>query len=171
MNAVDNSTFCPNCHGGHFRPCQVCGDTGRISMIVPAALLSAEQLDRIETAAAAYERTPEIRCQVAMANIYKIAGLLPMDLPIPTGDRDWARSQGCSLIEPWVEGCGYFTRIDAIEPGALLGFRLGHTLHHVAIALARGRMAHVFGEHGVRIAPCMPTEWAKRLERTWRIRT
>ena len=22
---------CPNCYGGHFRPCQWCGDTGRIN--------------------------------------------------------------------------------------------------------------------------------------------
>ena len=21
---------CPNCYGGHFRPCQWCGDTGRV---------------------------------------------------------------------------------------------------------------------------------------------
>ena len=21
---------CPDCYGGHFRPCQVCGDTGRV---------------------------------------------------------------------------------------------------------------------------------------------
>ena len=24
--------LCPDCYGGHFRPCQLCGDTGRISV-------------------------------------------------------------------------------------------------------------------------------------------
>jgi hypothetical protein len=26
--AIDQD--CPNCYGGHFRPCQWCGDTGRV---------------------------------------------------------------------------------------------------------------------------------------------
>ena len=24
---------CPNCYGGHFRPCQWCGDTGRVTSV------------------------------------------------------------------------------------------------------------------------------------------
>lgn len=24
---------CPNCYGGHFRPCQWCGDTGRVTNV------------------------------------------------------------------------------------------------------------------------------------------
>lgn len=26
-------TACPNCYGGHFRPCQWCGDTGRVTNV------------------------------------------------------------------------------------------------------------------------------------------
>lgn len=132
--------------------------------------LSRNQLSALEAAAIAADGRPEHRCQVGMAEIYKVAGLLPPGLEIPAGDRDWARAQGRSLIEPWVDGCGYFERIEAVEPGALVGFRLGHTMHHVAISLEGGRLAHVFGHHGVKIAPCIPAEWAKRIARIWRIR-
>lgn len=26
---------CPDCYGGHFRPCQVCGDTGQATLLLP----------------------------------------------------------------------------------------------------------------------------------------
>lgn len=133
--------------------------------------LTTQQLAALESAAAAAKGRREMRCQLAMADIYKAAGLLPADLAIPEGERDWARAHGRSLIEPWVDACHHFEPIAAVEPGALLGFRLGHTMHHVAIALQGGRMVHVFGEHGVQIAPCIPTPWAKRLARMWRLRS
>lgn len=28
-----NTGACPNCYGGHFRPCQWCGDTGIVTMM------------------------------------------------------------------------------------------------------------------------------------------
>lgn len=129
-----------------------------------------EQLVALEGAALAAVGRPETRCQMAMADIYKAAGLLPQDLEIPEGNRDWARTQGRSLITPWVEGCGFFVAVEeAPQAGDLLGFRLGHTLHHVALMLSGGRMVHVFGGHGVQIAVCIPTPWAKRLEKIWRL--
>jgi cell wall-associated NlpC family hydrolase len=133
-------------------------------------MITPEQLVAMEAAAKAWEHRPEMRCQVAMAEIYFAANLLPR-FEVPTGSRDWARAQGRELIIPWVEGCGYFLAVPAPAlPGDLLGFRLGHTMHHVAILLGGGRMAHVFGVHGVLIAPCIPEPWAKRLEKIWRLK-
>jgi cell wall-associated NlpC family hydrolase len=136
----------------------------------PKPVVTSHKLALLEAAAVAAKGRQEPACQVAMADLYKAAQLLPADLEIPIGDRDWARAHGRSLIEPWVDACPHFEAIEVIEPGALLGFRLGHTLHHVSIALAGGRMVHVFGQHGVQVAPCIPSEWAKRLTRIWRIR-
>jgi hypothetical protein len=31
---------CPNCYGGHFRPCQWCGDTGRVTLESDASAVS-----------------------------------------------------------------------------------------------------------------------------------
>lgn len=134
-------------------------------------MISTAQLAALEAAAAAADGRPELRCHVAMIDIYHAAGLLP-PLEIAQGPRDWARASDASLIEPGVEECGLFVRVDgAPQPADLLGFRLGRILHHVAISLSGGRMVHVFGGHGVKIAPCIPDAWAKRLERVWRPRS
>jgi cell wall-associated NlpC family hydrolase len=70
-----------------------------------------------------------------------------------------------------VEASGYFDPVEGPPvAGDLLGFRLGHTLHHVAIMLRGGRMVHVMAHHGVKTAVCIPTPWAKRLEKIWRLR-
>jgi len=133
-------------------------------------MITDTQLAALESAAKAWEHRPEMRCQIAMAEIYFAAGLLPR-MEIPTGPRDWARAQGRDMIAPWVESCGYFEMVNAPAlPGDLLGFRLGHTLHHVAILLSSGRMVHVYGVHGVLIAPCIPTPWAQRLAKIWRLK-
>ena len=33
LQAQSEEIACPNCYGGHFRPCQTCGDTGRVTNI------------------------------------------------------------------------------------------------------------------------------------------
>ena len=134
-------------------------------------MITDAQLACLESAALDAIGRPELRCQVAMADLYKLAGVLPVDLAVPTGDRNWAMTEGRSLITPWVEQCGYFEEVSTLAiPGDLLGFRLGHTLHHVSIQLGGGRMVHVFGDHGVQIAPFIPDQWQRRLEKIWRIK-
>jgi hypothetical protein len=134
-------------------------------------MITAQQLEELEISAWGNRGRPEMRCQVAMADIYKAAGLLPSDLAIPNGPRDWSRAQGSSLIVEWLEQCPHFERVTAGQesPGDLLVFRLGHAPHHVAILLSRGRLVHVFGHHGVQTAPCIPDAWAKRIHSVWRI--
>ena len=133
-------------------------------------MIAPEQLAALEYAARAWEHRPEMRCQVAMGEIYFAAGLLPR-FEIPEGSRDWARAQAREVIIPGVESCGYFVEVDPpAQAGDLLGFRLGHTLHHLAILLGGGRMVHVYGTHGVLIAPCVPEPWAKRLAKIWRLK-
>lgn len=135
-------------------------------------MIPLSQLAFLESAAVAAIGRKEMRCQVAMADLYKVAGALPADLEIPAGDRDWSRSHGRSLIEEWLATSPYFERVEIADraPGDLLCFRLGHAPHHVSLLLGRGRMVHVFGEHGVQIAPNIPAAWAKRINSVWRIR-
>lgn len=33
---------CPNCYGGHFRPCQWCGDTGIVEFVQASAIRKAQ---------------------------------------------------------------------------------------------------------------------------------
>lgn len=136
-------------------------------------MIPVAQLSQLEAAAFAAVGRKESRCQFAMADLYKEVGLLPSDLAIPERARDAARWSNTSFIREWLEGAGaeYFAEVakPAIA-GDLLLFRLGHVDHHVAMMLGGGRFVHVFGEHGVQIADCMPTPWAKRLSSVWRIR-
>lgn len=137
-------------------------------------MMTPAQLHVLDLAAIAACGRKEMRCQVAMADIYKMAGLLPPELEIPLGPRSAARWANRSQFRDWLEGpaAAYFERVESpAEPGDLLCFRLGHIEHHVAILLPGGRLVHVFGTHGVKIAPCIPTEWAQRIGSIWRPRT
>jgi len=136
-------------------------------MITPA------QLDALEAAAEAAKNRKELRCQFGMGDVYKEAGLLPCALAIPEGPRDAARWGNRSMFRDWLEGpgCAYFTEVlPPALPGDLLCFNLGHFEHHVAVMLRGGRLLHVFGVHGLQIAPCIPAPWAKRLSSIWRLR-
>lgn len=136
--------------------------------------MNSAQLENLELSATGNLGRREMRCQLAMADIYKCAGLLPSRLEIPEGPRDAGRWANRSQFREWLEGEGakYFHEVPApAQPGDLLCFRLGHVEHHVAILLSGGRLVHVFGTHGVQIAPCIPDAWAKRLGSIWRIKS
>lgn len=113
-------------------------------------------------------------CHLAVGEAYREAGLLPPDLRLPLGPAGWSRTQGRSLMEAWLdegEGRHWFV---AREPGVirqsgdLLGFRVGHCVHHLAIQLDGGRLFHAVDRVGASIAPNLPPAWAKRLARVWR---
>lgn len=128
-----------------------------------------EQLIALEGAALAAIGNPERRCQVAMADIYKRAGLLPEALEIPNGPRDASRWSSSSLIADFMATCPHFEEVAEMQPGDLIGFHVGHALHHVSILLSDGRLCHVYGAHGVQIAPCIPGPWLSRIAKVWRI--
>jgi cell wall-associated NlpC family hydrolase len=136
-------------------------------------MMTPAQIDALEAAAAAAHGRKELRCQCGMADVYKAAALLPADLAIPEGPRDAARWGNTSIFREWLEGPGsaYFREVlPPPLPGDLLCFSLGRIEHHVAILLRDGRLVHVFGLHGLQIAPCIPAPWAKRLSSIWRLR-
>jgi len=68
---------------------------------------------------------------------------------------------------PWFEPARDLARLQA---GDLLGFKVGHCIHHLAVLLAQGRIVSSVETLGVRIAPCIQPVWAKRLVRAWRPR-
>ena len=137
--------------------------------------MTPSQYNNLEEEAARAVGRAEMRCQFAMADIYKAAGLLPRGVEIPDGPRDLARFSGSGLIVEWLAdpgaGGAYFDKVAEAAPGDLLCFQLGRIPHHVAISLVGGRLVHVFGRHGIQIAACIPPEWARRIHSAWRIKT
>jgi len=140
-------------------------------------------LERLEAAAAAWEGTPfcersavrgaGVSCSMLCFSVYHDAGWLP-DLVVPNAPVGWSRSQNRSIMEEYLdhgEGLEWFARVaavDAMQPGDLLGFRLGHCIHHLAILLGGGRVVSSVEQLGVRISPCLQPVWFKRLAAVWR---
>lgn len=140
-------------------------------------------LERLEAAARAWEGTPfcersavkgaGVSCHLLCFVVYRDAGWLP-DIEVPNAPVGWSRSQNRSIMEEWLDGpagrtwfkaAGDLTRLQA---GDLLGFRIGHCVHHLAILLSRGQVVSSVETLGVRISPCIQPVWTKRLARAWR---
>jgi cell wall-associated NlpC family hydrolase len=136
----------------------------------------------LEAAALAWMGTPfcersavrgaGVSCHRLAAAIYRDAGWTPA-LEFPDAPTGWSRAQTRSLIAEWLDGPGttWFTSVpnlELIEPGDLLGFKIGHAIHHVGIHLPGGRLVSAMQNVGVRIAPNITPVWMRRLRRVWR---
>lgn len=137
----------------------------------------------IERAAASWIGTPfcansavkgaGVCCHLGIMEVYFEAGVVPR-IPLPKGPPGWSRNHAESLMEPWLagEGAAYFEPVtfepctlNGLEPGDLLGFKLGRCVHHIGILLSGGRMFHVHAHAA--ISPNIPLGYLRRLARAW----
>ena len=138
-----------------------------------------EDIERLIAAAESWSGTPfcansatkgrGVSCHQLVAEIYFESGWLPR-IPFPAGSPRWAQGSDRSLIERWMdrEGLAWFApAVAPIQPGDLMGFRIGHCVHHLAIALDQGRITHAVQGHGAGILDGIPTVWMPRLTRIW----
>jgi cell wall-associated NlpC family hydrolase len=153
-------------------------------------MITAEQLKALEQAAESWKGTPfcegapvkgaGVSCHHVVAQVYMESGLMPC-VPIPNGPSHWSPANARSLIVEWIEASGLFVQISAglhgcalaqqAKPGDVLGFRVCNAIHHAAIQLSGGRIVHSVLKHGVRIPPCIPHDWERRLEGLWRLKS
>jgi len=140
-------------------------------------------VEQLEAAARAWEGTPfcersavrgaGVSCHLLCMVVYRDAGWLP-ELDVPQAPVSWSRAQTRSLMEEWLdgpEGRPWFTSlpdVSRLDAGDLLGFQIGHCVHHLAVMLSRGQIVSSLETLGVRISPCIQPVWAKRLKRAWR---
>ena len=117
------------------------------------------------------ERGPRggVCCHLLVAELYRAAGL---DLgEVPHGAPGHARSGAASIMTPWLNACPSFQLLapsSQLEPGDLLGYNLGGTLHHLAILLPNDQIVHAVVSLGVSITPRLDSTWASRHAATWR---
>lgn len=108
-------------------------------------------------------------CHLLVSELYKSAGL---DLgEVPMGAPGHARSGAPSIMIPWLDACPRFERIapgSQLEPGDLLGYNLGGSLHHMAILLPCDLIVHAINHMGVVITPRLDSTWSSRHAATWR---
>lgn len=143
-----------------------------------------EELDRLFDAAHSWLGTPfcansatkgaGVCCHMLVAEVYREAGWIGR-FPDPVGPPVWSRAQRHSLMEEWLDGpnaAEWFerTNIDFLQPGDLLGFRVGTCIHHLGILLQGNFVAHSSYPAGASIAPvnALPSAWASRLAAAWR---
>lgn len=139
-----------------------------------------EEIAALEAAARSWVGTPfcegsavkgaGVCCHRLPAAVYQEAGWWPA-VEVPAGPRAWARAQSRSLIAEWIDESGRFESLPVgaeARPGDLFGYRVGRTVHHLALVLGGGRLLHVGEGHGTVIVDAMPPVWARRCERHWR---
>jgi len=112
-----------------------------------------------------------VSCQKLVAEIYFAAGFIE-PLPIPDAAMSHARSNILSLLESFMATRPEFERLapypDKILAGDLVGFRIGRTVHHCAVALGSGQFIHAVETLGVCISHFSDPTWFGRLGALWR---
>lgn len=115
-------------------------------------------------------------CQRLVGALYKECGALPAGFEIPTGPMNWSHAQTRSLIAEFVDAQPNFRRKDPadrcvgpfIQPGDMLGFKIGGCLHHCGICLAAdGTFIHCIRGPGVIMSNVNDATYLSRLERVW----
>ena len=145
--------------------------------------MNRSQLDALEAAARGWHGTPfcarsavrgaGVSCHRLVAELYREAGVLPPEVEIPDGSPLWSRAQDRSPMREWLDsgpGARWFTPVTVagVQPGDLLGFRIGRCVHHLAIALRGDRIVHATEGHGARVVDHIPDTWRRRLVVAWR---
>jgi len=148
--------------------------------------MTPEQITNLENAAHSWVGTPfcehsqakgaGVSCHLLAGAILRESGIVPSLPDLPDAPTGWSRSHTKSLIAEWLDGPGsaWFAPVgtpgteDGLEAGDVMLFRIGHTGHHVAVRLDRGRLVSAMENVGCRIAPNMTNAWRRRLVRAWR---
>jgi cell wall-associated NlpC family hydrolase len=112
-----------------------------------------------------------VSCQKLVAELYFAVGFAAR-LPIPDAPMAHWRSNRESLVEQFMAGRADFVRLPgdplAVLPGDMLGFTIGHTIHHSGVALGHLEFIHAIEGLGVTISQLSDPTWFGRLAAIWR---
>jgi len=112
-----------------------------------------------------------VSCQRLASAIYVEAGVLTADVQIPAGRITRGRWHRISEIEPWLDGRREFVRTDPegdVCAGDLLGFRIGHCISHLGVALGPAQFIHCLEGPGTVVSSLQDATWLKRCAARWR---
>lgn len=143
-----------------------------------------ERIDALEDAAASWVGTPfvansrvkgprgGVSCQMLAAQLYTESGF-PLPFAVPAASMRWSRVSRVSQIAEFIEANGGFQPVadltlTTIQPGDLLGFKIGGCVHHMGVALTDGRFIHTMRKVGTRIYRLADPTYCNRMEHVWR---
>jgi cell wall-associated NlpC family hydrolase len=141
-----------------------------------------ERIARLQAVADGWEGTPfmpnaavrgaGVSCQKLAGRIYIETGFWPETSTIPEGPMDWSHAHTRSLIAGFLATRPEFAVLGgqaAIQPGDLLGFKLGGCVHHCGIAVAAGgRFIHCLRGRGAQYSNLGDATYLSRLGNVWR---
>lgn len=119
------------------------------------------------------ERGPRggVSCQKLVAELYFETGFVDR-LPIPNVPMAHARANRDSLVEAFMLSRPEFQRLPThttrVQPGDLLGFFIGKTVHHMGVALTNREFIHALEGLGVVRSQLSDPTWFGRLGALWR---
>lgn len=112
-------------------------------------------------------------CETFVLSVYKEEGFLPRDFSIPEGTiRHFRTATGAGLMEPFIDGCEHFEGLRAmlpdVQPGDMLGYRVGRIVHHLGIVYSKTEFAHCVDPAGVKFSSLRDATYLRRWARLWR---
>lgn len=115
-----------------------------------------------------------VSCQKLASEIYRRAGW--RDIPVPEVSMAHARfGSRRSLLEPFMDARPEFMkmqnaecRVQNVQAGDLLGFRLKLVVHHCGIYLGGGQFVHAMDHVGTLISNLSDATWLSRWVVSWR---
>jgi cell wall-associated NlpC family hydrolase len=114
-----------------------------------------------------------VSCQKLVIAIYVAVGVLPNGIEQPEPPMNHWRFSTHSLVEDYMTSRPEFIRLsrpdfNAIQTGDLLGFRLGHIVHHLGIALNPLDFFHVIDRFGAGQSSIHDATYSRRFTAIWR---
>lgn len=110
-----------------------------------------------------------VSCQKLAGALYSEAGYGEVDIPdVPISHSRFSRE---SFVEPWFAARPDFEEIQAgeeLQTGDILGFQIGHVVHHLGVYLGASLFVHCLDGIGTTIAGLQDATWQSRHVKTWR---
>ena len=145
---------------------------------------SPERIAALEAAAKSWVGTPfvansrikgprgGVSCQMLAEQLYIESGLV-ITFAAPSAPMRWSETHRDSIIEQFLdEQHDIFQSLSPdscpLIPGDIVGFKIGGCIHHMGVALERGRFIHAMRGIGTQIYNLNDPTYAKRISRIWR---
>ena len=112
-----------------------------------------------------------VSCQQLVGAIYRETHFLPPTFVIPEGPMNWGHAHTESLIAAFLAAQPNFLPVPApsLQPGDLLGFRLGGCIHHCGLVVSHeGKFIHCLRGQGTLLSSVRDASYRSRLGQVWR---
>ena len=141
-----------------------------------------ERVDQLEMTARSWLKTPwmansaakgergGVSCHNLPRQIYLACGAVAFNFPEIIGDPNVSRHTRVSIMAAFINDRPDFHSIDKdkLQPGDLLGLRIGYCVDHLGVVLRDGHFIHVLMHKKTSIDNISVPPWQQRILAAWR---